>query len=195
MKIEKIVLASKSPRRKQLLDWAEIPYEVIASETDESFPEHLSPCDAAIHIAVNKATEVKKNIGNSDANGKAHTILAADTIVVLDNKFIGKQSSKAEAIKTLSKLSGKTHTVITGVCILAGEKKIIFADETQVEFNKLTQEQIEYYVENYKPFDKAGAYAIQEWIGVVGIRSITGDFYNVMGLPVNRVVKELQSLE
>lgn len=194
MKIERIVLASKSPRRKQLLDWAGIPYEVIVSETDESFPEHLSPREAAIHIAVNKATEVKKNIGNTDANGKAHTILAADTIVVLNNKIIGKQPGIGEAIKTLSALSGKTHTVITGVCILSGEKKIAFADETQVEFNKLTKEQIKYYVENYKPFDKAGAYAIQEWIGVIGIRSISGDFYNVMGLPVNRIVKELQSL-
>ncbi len=191
---QKIILASKSPRRRQLLEWAEIPFEVIVSETDENFPEHLLPAEVAIHIATNKAMAIKKNIENLHTNGNAHTILAADTIVVLENKIIVKPTGREEAIKTLSALSATTHTVITGVCILSGEKKIAFADETKVEFNELSQEQIEYYVDKYKPYDKAGAYAIQEWIGVTGIRSINGDFYNVMGLPVSRVIKELESL-
>ena len=194
MKIEKIILASQSLRRSQLLQWAEIPFEVNIAETDESYPGHLSPAEIAMHIAFNKAITVKKNIEDSKANGNVYPILAADTIVVLENKIIGKPPGRDEAIKTLTILSGRTHSVITGVCILSAEKKIIFADKTLVEFHTLSQEQIEYYVDKYKPYDKAGAYAIQEWIGVTGIRSITGDFYNVMGLPVSRVLKELQTL-
>jgi len=194
MKFERLVLASRSPRRKQLLEWAEIPFEVVVSETDESFPQHLSPAEAAVHIAINKAMAVKKNLSNLKTNWNAHTILSADTIVVLENKIIGKPSGFEEAVAILTELSGKIHTVITGVCILSGEKKIVFADETKVEFNALSPEQIKYYVNKYKPYDKAGAYAIQEWIGVIGIKAISGDFYNVMGLPVNRVVKELKSL-
>ena len=129
-----------------------------------------------------------------ETNWHAYPILAADTIVVLGNKIIGKPSGREEAVKMLAVLSGRTHSVITGVCILSGEKKIIFADETGVEFHTLTQPQIDYYVNKYKPYDKAGAYAIQEWIGVTGIRSIRGDFYNVMGLPVSRVLRELEAL-
>lgn len=194
MKIKKIILASQSPRRSQLLQWAEIPFEVIIVPRDESYPAHLTPAEIAIHIAYNKAMNVKKNIDGSIYNGNDYPILAADTIVVLENKIIGKPSGREEAIKTLSDLSGKTHSVITGVCILFKEKEIFFADETLVEFHLLSQDQVEYYVDKYKPYDKAGAYAIQEWIGVTGIRSITGDFYNVMGLPVSRVVKELEAL-
>jgi septum formation protein len=193
MEIGKIILASRSQRRSQLLQWAEIPFEVNIANTDESYPGHLSPEEIAMHIAYNKAIAVKKNIKGLRANGVC-PILAADTIVTLENKIIGKPSGRDVAIKTLTILSGKTHAVITGVCILSGEKKIIFADKTLVEFYTLSQEQIEYYVDKYKPYDKAGAYAIQEWIGVTGIRSITGDFYNVMGLPVSRVLKELQTL-
>jgi len=194
MKIKKIILASQSPRRSQLLQWAEIPFEVIIVETDESYPDHLPATEAAMHIAYNKAMAVRKSIKNSVTNGKVYTILAADTIVVLENKITGKPSGREEAIKTLSNLSGKTHSVITGVCILSSEKSILFADETLVDFHPLSLGQIEYYVDKYKPYDKAGAYAIQEWIGVTGIRSINGDFYNVMGLPVSRVLKELQYL-
>ena len=194
MKFEKIILASQSPRRSQLLQWAEIPFEVIIVPTDESYPSNLHPKEIAIHIAYNKAIAVKKNLDNSVTNGNDYPILAADTIVVLENKIIGKPKDRDDAIKTLTDLSGKTHSVITGVCILFHEKKILFADETFVEFDELTQRQIEYYIDNYKPFDKAGSYAIQEWIGVIGIKSIKGDFYNVMGLPVNHVAKELFSL-
>jgi nucleoside triphosphate pyrophosphatase len=190
VEIKKIILASQSPRRSQLLQWAEIPFEVIIANTNESYPAHMQPAEIATHIAYNKAIAVKRNIPNV----KDYTILAADTIVVLNNTIIGKPSGREEAIKILSELSGKVHSVITGVCILTEEKEIIFADETEVEFHELSLEQIGYYVDNYKPYDKAGAYAIQEWIGVTGIRSINGDFYNVMGLPVSRVVKELERL-
>jgi septum formation protein len=194
LKAPKIILASKSPRRSQLLQWAEIPFEVIVSETDESYPDNLSPAEIAIYIATEKATAVKKTVENLHTNVEVYPTLAADTIVVLNNRIIGKPSGRNEAIETLKSLSCKRHSVITGVCILSGEKKITFADETLVEFHSLSQQQIEYYVDNYHPYDKAGAYAIQEWIGVTGISSITGDFYNVMGLPVNRVVKELKGL-
>jgi septum formation protein len=194
MKTAEIILASQSPRRSQLLQWAEIPFVIHIVETDESYPPHLAPREIAMHIALNKARAVKENRATVNDNGAAYTILAADTIVVLDDNIIGKPASRDQAIKILSSLSGKTHAVITGVCILSPGKEILFADETLVEFHGLSQEQIEYYVDKYKPYDKAGAYAIQEWIGVTGIRSITGDFYNVMGLPVSRVLKELQAL-
>ncbi len=195
MKIKKIILASQSLRRRQLLEWAGIPFEICIPVSDETYPNHLSPPEIAMHIAFNKAIKVKNDVAGSGANGDMCTILAADTIVVLANELFGKPANRDEAIKTLSLLSGKTHSVITGVCILSAKKEIIFADETFVQFHKLTQQQIEYYVDNYNPYDKAGAYAIQEWIGVTGIRSITGDFYNVMGLPVSRVIKELDALE
>lgn len=187
--MEKIILASGSPRRKQLLELARIPFEIQVSETDEDYPPGLPPADIAMHIAFNKAKAVQKKI---DAEKKEqHTILAADTVVVLENKIIGKPLNREDAIEILSLLSGKVHKVITGVCILNGVGKKIFAEETEVAFHVLTMNQIEYYIDNYKPYDKAGAYAIQEWIGAVGIKSIKGDFYNVMGLPVSRVVAEL----
>jgi septum formation protein len=194
MNIKKIILASQSPRRSQLLQWAEIPFEVIIVNTDESYPVYLKPEEIAIHIAYNKAEGVKKYITEKITRVEDYTILAADTIVVLNNTIIGKPSGREEAIQTLLKLSGKIHSVITGVCILSPGKKVIFADETKVRFYNLSLLQIEYYVDKYQPYDKAGAYAIQEWIGVTGIRSINGDFYNVMGLPVSRVLKELHAL-
>lgn len=188
-KMKKIILASGSPRRKQLLELAEIPFEVKVSEIDESYPEGLSPAEIAIHIAVNKARAVQKKF-DMEKNSPL-TILGADTVVVLENKIIGKPLNRQNAIEILSRLSGRIHKVITGVCILNGSEEKIFAEETEVVFHELSLVQIEYYVDNYKPYDKAGAYAIQEWIGAIGIRSIKGDFYNVMGLPVSRVVKEL----
>ncbi len=182
---KKIILASQSPRRKQLLEWAEIPFEIIIQSTDESYPNNLSVEEIAIHIARNKALAVLQvTLANIP-------VLAADTIVVLNNEVIGKPVNRADAIDILNKLSGQQHTVITGVVIRHGEKEIAFADATEVEFHQLTLEQIEFYVDKYQPYDKAGAYAIQEWIGVVGIKSVKGDFYNVMGLPVSRVVQAL----
>jgi septum formation protein len=195
MKIRKIILASQSPRRSELLQRAEIPFDIVIANTEESYPQHLKPGEIASHIAYEKAIAVKNNLDSATTNAEDYTILAADTIVVLNDVIIGKPANRDHAIQILSELSGNIHSVITGVCILKKEMKIIFADETKVEFYKLSPEQIEYYVDNYKPYDKAGAYAIQEWIGVTGIRSITGDFYNVMGLPIGRVMKELEALQ
>ena len=180
--MQKIILASQSPRRKQLLEWAEVPFEVLVKETDESYPEHLPIEEIAIHIARNKALAVR------DMAGAGMPVLAADTIVVLQNGIIGKPKDRNDAISILYRLSCKMHQVITGVVLLTEEKEIAFAETTKVEFHDLTPAQIEFYVDQYRPYDKAGAYAIQEWIGVVGIRSVTGDFYNVMGLPVSRVI-------
>lgn len=186
--MQKIILASQSPRRKQLLEWAEVPFEVIVKETDESYPEEYDVTNTAIHIARNKALAVL-------ASHKIDVpVLAADTIVVLKDQIIGKPKDRDDAVHILSKLSGKKHHVITGVVILHGDKEIAFAETTEVHFHPLTQQQIEFYVDTYKPYDKAGAYAIQEWIGVVGIKLVKGDFYNVMGLPVSRVVQALQNL-
>ena len=187
--MKKIILASQSPRRKQLLEWAEIPFEIIVKETDESFPPALPVEEVAIHIARQKAITVQQDLDESPV------ILAADTLVVLHAKIMGKPADREEAILFLEALSGQKHKVITGVCILNNGNEIVFADSTEVEFHKLTKEQIIFYVDKSKPFDKAGAYAIQEWIGVVGIKSVQGDFYNVMGLPVSRVVKELNNLQ
>lgn len=184
--MKKIILASQSPRRKQLLEWAEIPFEVIVKETDESFPEGMGVEDVPVHIAKQKALAVQNSFSPDSI------IIAADTIVVLKNRIIGKPKNREEAIRILADLSGQKHIVITGVAIIQGKKEITFADSTDVYFHDLTQQQIEFYIDKYKPYDKAGAYAIQEWIGVVGIKSVNGDFYNVMGLPVSRVVKALE---
>lgn len=184
-----MILASQSPRRKQLLDWAEMEFDVIVSNSDESFPSDLAFDEAAIHIAKNKARAVKALQQESD-----RIILAADTIVVCDNLILGKPKDRSEAISFLTHLSGNMHQVITGVYLLKGETELSFADTTTVVFHELSEEQIEFYVDKYQPYDKAGAYAIQEWIGVVGIKSIDGDFYNVMGLPVSRVVKAIEEL-
>jgi septum formation protein len=186
--MQKIILASQSPRRKQLLEWAEVPFEIIVKETDESYPDDLSVEEIAVHIARNKALAVQQS------NTISIPILAADTIVVLNNRVIGKPKDREDAINILTDLSGQKHQVITGVVIRHNNKEIAFADKTEVKFHTLTNEQIEFYIDKYKPYDKAGAYAIQEWIGVIGIQSINGDFYNVMGLPVSRVIKALNEL-
>lgn len=183
--MQQIILASQSPRRKQLLEWAEISFDIVVKSTDEHYPFGLQPEQIAVYIAHNKALAVKKEV----QEGKI--ILAADTIVVLGGAIIGKPVHREEAISILLALSGQKHKVITGVVLMRDEKEISFADATEVEFHALSVEQIEFYVDKYKPYDKAGAYAIQEWIGVIGIKSVNGDFYNVMGLPVSRVVQAL----
>ncbi len=193
--MKKIILASQSPRRKQLLEWAEIPFDIIVSDTDESFSDQLPINEIPIYIARQKALAVKKKLYLSKGlEQQIPLILAADTVVVLDNVIIGKPLDRNDAISILSSLSGKVHKVITGVVLLDSKNDIDFEDITSVHFHTLTKSQIEYYVDNYKPYDKAGAYAIQEWIGVVGIKSVEGDFYNVMGLPVSRVLKHLEAL-
>jgi septum formation protein len=184
-----IILASQSPRRRQLLEWAEVNFKVEVIPTSETYPANLPIEEVPVYIAREKARVV-----HSSRNTAAIPLLAADTVVVLDNRIIGKPKDTAEAIQILTDLSGKTHRVITGVVLMHAKGEIAFADCTEVTFHTLTYEQIEQYVTRYQPFDKAGAYAIQEWIGVVGIQSIKGDFYNVMGLPVSRVIQALHSI-
>ena len=188
----RIILASQSPRRKQLLEWAEIPFEIMVQSTDESFPPGMPVPEVPVHIAREKGIAVRKKY--EALHHDTNIIIAADTVVVLGNTIIGKPKDRADALDILARLSGNKHQVITGVVLLKGEQEIAFADTTDVWFHPLTEEQIAFYVDKYQPYDKAGAYAIQEWIGVVGIKSIQGDFYNVMGLPVSRVVSELGRL-
>jgi septum formation protein len=189
--MNQIVLASQSPRRKQLLEWAEIPFKIVVKAIDESFPKDLDVEKVPIHIAMNKAKAVIEFLQKIKNLQPSTIVLAADTIVVLDNQVINKPADRAEAIAILTSLSGKEHRVITGVVLKNELKEHSFSVTTHVQFHPLTNEQIAFYVDHYKPYDKAGAYAIQEWIGVVGIASINGDFYNVMGLPVASVVQAL----
>jgi septum formation protein len=183
--MDRIILASSSPRRKQLLEWAEIPFDVFPSGADEWIPEGLLVSEIPVFLASQKAAIVRKKV----AEGKI--ILAADTIVVMNQEMLGKPADRTDAIRMLSLLSGCTHEVITGISLTNSKKEILFAETTKVHFHPLSRAAIEHYVDNYHPFDKAGAYAIQEWIGVTGIHWINGDFYNVMGLPVSRVLQEL----
>ncbi len=182
----KIILASKSPRRKQLLELAEIDFEIITKDTDERYPLGMAIEEVPVYIAMLKAKDIQADYAN-------RKILAADTIVVLNDKIIGKPKDREDAIKILSSLSGKVHTVITGVVILENETVIQFSDSTEVEFHSIAKQEIEYYIDTYKPYDKAGAYAIQEWIGAIAIKKINGCFYNVMGLPVSRVVEVIRN--
>jgi septum formation protein len=188
------ILASQSPRRKTLLEWAEIPFEIIVSDIDESYPSSLAIEEVPVYIAKNKALAVKEMILSTKPSLVNQCIIAADTVVVLGQTIIGKPNNKQEAIESLLALSGQTHKVITGVVLLHHGQEISFSETTLVEFHALTAEQIEFYVDKYKPYDKAGGYAIQEWIGVVGIKKITGDFYNVMGLPVSKLVQIIKQL-
>lgn len=178
------ILASKSPRRKQLLELANIDFEIITEDTNEDFPKDITTADVPVYIAKKKAIAVFEIHPN-------RTIIASDTVVVLENRIIGKPKDREDAIEILTSLSGKTHKVITGVVVINQDKIIEFSDTTNVSFHTLTKEQIEYYVDTFKPYDKAGAYAIQEWIGAIGIKSIEGCFYNVMGLPISKLVQYL----
>jgi septum formation protein len=187
----KIILASQSPRRKQLLEWAEVNFDVLTLPTEETFPPEMPVDLIPVHIARNKAMAIRNHPSFNHYESYV-PILAADTIVVLNNEVINKPRNRGEAIEILSKLSGAKHEVITGVVLKNKEKEIAFSDTTAVWFHELTNNQIEFYVDKYQPYDKAGAYAIQEWIGVIGIRRIEGDFYNVMGLPVSRVIQALR---
>jgi len=193
--MQPLILASQSPRRQMLLTWADVPFEVIVSDSDETYPASLDLNEVPVYIAKNKAQAVYEKIILSFPQHMNKNIVAADTIVVLEGNVLGKPANKAEAIASLTALSGKTHRVITGVVLRYQGKEYSFSETTLVTFNTLTLAQIEYYVENYKPYDKAGGYAIQEWIGVVGIQSIEGDFYNVMGLPVSKLLQKIKQLE
>jgi septum formation protein len=188
--MRKIVLASRSPRRKQLLEWAEIEFDILSMETEETFPPGMDLREVPIHIARRKA-EIVMGMDLYRRFEANVPVLAADTIVILDGQVTGKPADREDAIRMLTAIAGKRHQVITGVVIRDKSKEVSFSEVTDVEFHPLSAEDIEYYVDRYQPYDKAGSYAIQEWIGVVGIRGVVGDFYNVMGLPVSRVVRAL----
>lgn len=192
--MQNFILASQSPRRKTLLEWAELSFEVMVSASDENYPVDLAIEKVPEYIAKNKAIAVQNKIIEAGITQVQKCIIAADTIVVLENKILGKPISRIDAIEILQSLSGKSHKVITGVALLNNGELHSFSETTEVIFHPLTQEQIEFYVDKYKPFDKAGAYGIQEWIGVIGIKSIIGDFYNVMGLPVSKLLQTIKQL-
>jgi septum formation protein len=190
----RFILASQSPRRKSLLEWAEIKFEIVISNTDESYPSTLPISEVPTFIAKHKAIAVEQTLKAQGAYDKETCIIAADTVVVLNDLIIGKPADRADAISSIKKLQGKTHQVITGVSLLYNGVMENFSEVTNVSFHPLTEDQIIYYVDNYKPYDKAGAYAIQEWIGVIGIEKIDGDFYNVMGLPVSKLIQKIKQL-
>lgn len=169
------------------MEQAELSFEVMVSDVDETPPAGMQAYNLPEFLAKKKANGI--TVPDPEA-----VIIAADTIVVLDNEVLGKPQDEKEAKKTLRKLSGNMHEVITGVCIKQGSKEVCFSATTEVFFRRLSDKQINHYVTNYKPYDKAGGYAIQEWIGMVGIKKIKGDYYNVMGLPIGKVVKHLKYL-
>ena len=181
-----IILASQSPRRKTLLQGLELDFEVKPSPADETYPADLSHDKVAEYIALQKAHCFPKN-----ELPERYILITADTIVLLDNEILGKPKDETEAMAMLRKLSGKKHEVITGVVITTATAQTVFSVKTDVYFKELTEQEITYYVQNYRPLDKAGAYGIQEWIGYIGIKRVDGSFFNVMGLPVQRVYKEL----
>lgn len=182
-----IILASNSPRRKELLSGLNIPYEIkTLPDIDESYPDSLVGEDIAIYIAKEKANAYLDQLDDNTL------LITADTIVLLDGKVYGKPSDETDAKQMLRDLSGKTHQVITGVCITTKDKQVSFGVSSEVRFSKLDDDEIEYYVSNYKPFDKAGAYGVQEWIGYVAVEYISGSYFNIMGLPIQRLYRELK---
>jgi len=196
-----IILASNSPRRKELLAGLGIPYDVFVLQgIDESYPDTLPANEVAEYIARKKAKAyVNVNPNDNENNSSLFTLhssllLTADTIVVCDGEILGKPHDAAEACAMLRKLSGKTHQVYTGYCLQTADKTVSGTVCSDVTFKELSDEEITYYVEKYKPLDKAGAYGIQEWIGYIGITGIRGSYYNVMGLPVQRIYEEIKKL-
>ena len=189
MRPKKIYLASNSPRRQELLRQAGIRFQVKVAHEQEIFPDSLQVYAVPEFLASYKAHEVKKTLEHDSI------VIAADTVVIVDNTILGKPSNESDAFEMLGQLSGKTHDVLTGVCIIGSTEICLFTDTTQVTFRKLDHNKMAKYVNSFKPYDKAGAYAIQEWIGLVGIKRISGDYFNVMGLPIGRVLEMLESLE
>jgi septum formation protein len=189
MQIEKlpwnIILASKSPRRQNLLKELGFDFEIKTKDIEEVYPLDLKKEAVAIFLSELKASAFKKELKEKDL------VLTSDTIVCLDNEIIGKPKNQVDAKKMLGKLSGNKHEVITAVTLSSVEKMHTFYGVTEVFFKSLTQEEINYYIEKYQPFDKAGSYGIQEWIGYIGIEKINGSYFNVMGLPVKQVYDEI----
>ena len=185
----KIILASNSPRRKELLSGLGVNYEVkTLPDVDESYPDGLSGEEIAKHIARGKA-EAYRSLIQAD-----ELVITADTIVWLDGTVMGKPKDEEEAKDMLMRLSGKTHQVITGVCLTTATTQKTFATVTDVTFATLTDEEVDYYVTRYQPMDKAGSYGVQEWIGFVGVENLSGSYFNVMGLPIQRLYTELKKL-
>ena len=185
----RVVLASNSPRRKELLAGLGMPFEVrVLDGIDESYPDTMPVSEVALHIAGLKADAYRTTMASDEL------IITADTVVIVGDEILGKPHSEADAIRMLKLLSGRTQQVTTGVCLIAEGWEKRFSVTTDVTFKSLSDEEIHYYIDNYKPFDKAGAYGIQEWIGYIGVTALKGSYYNVMGLPVQRIYEALQTL-
>tara|TARA_B100001741_G_C16541457_1_gene594537 strand:+ start:137 stop:718 length:582 start_codon:yes stop_codon:yes gene_type:complete len=183
-----IILGSNSPRRKEILEELGLNVRVIPSNIDESIKNNLNLEKVPITLAENKALALKNKIKINDL------LITADTVVLLKDEILTKPRDEEDAKHILSKISLNTHKVITGVCILVNDKKISFSETTEVSFNKIDTNEIDYYIKKYKPFDKAGSYGIQEWIGLIGIKKISGSYSNVVGLPASRLYQELKRL-
>lgn len=181
----KYVLGSKSPRRQQLLTELGLSFTVRNIEVEESYPEGLSMVEIPVYLAVKKADPLKEYLAKNEM------LITADTIVWLDGEVLGKPGDRIHALEILNKLSGRIHQVVTGVCLSTLNKQKTFFSVTDVEFKRLSKIEIEHYIRKCKPFDKAGAYGIQEWIGLAGITSIRGSYFNVVGLPVQQLYEEL----
>ena len=185
-----IILASKSPRRQELLAGLGLDFEVkVLPDIQENYPCELSVTQIAEYIAKEKAEAYRKEIGNDDL------IITADTVVIVDNEVLGKPVDADDARRMLRLISNRTHQVITGVCLTTVSRQRHFSVSTDVTFKSLTEQEITHYVEAYRPFDKAGAYGIQEWIGYIGVTGLSGSYFNVMGLPVQRIYSELMAFE
>ena len=187
MNLPKVILASKSPRRQELLRLMDIDFRIVLKDVDESYPDNLNPEEIAVYIAEKKAKAFDESVNDE-------IVLTADTIVSIDGEILGKPEDIDHAAEMLGKLSGKVHRVITGVCLLHKHQYNLFYDVSEVFFRKLTNEEIRYYVEKYQPLDKAGAYGIQEWIGLMGIERINGSYTNVVGLPTEKLYQQLKRL-
>jgi septum formation protein len=182
----RIILASRSPRRQQLLRELGLKFEVVIRSWSEDYPKGLKAEEIALFVATEKAYTFKQAIGVNDI------VITADTIVWCNNKVLDKPVDQADAHKILNEISGNTHEVITGVCLLSSGRQTSFYSSTKVTFEMLSDEEIDYYIKEFKPYDKAGAYGIQEWIGIAACSRIEGSYFNVMGLPVQQVYRELQ---
>ena len=182
----KIILSSNSPRRKELLAGLGVDFEVrVLKGVDERYPDDIPLNEVPLYIAIEKASAYTV--------AKDELVVTADTVVIVDNEILGKPKDRAEAYGMLRKISGKTHQVVTGVCLTTIDDQRSFTVTTDVEFKEVSDNEIYYYIDKYRPFDKAGAYGIQEWIGYVGVLSLKGSYYNVMGLPVQRIYEEFTS--
>lgn len=186
LKKYKVILASNSPRRKELLAGLGVDYEVrTLPDVDESYPETLQGADIPLYIAKEKADTYVAMMQPGEL------MITADTIVWLDGKVLGKPRDREDALQMLRTMSGRTHEVFTGVCITTTDWQRSFTAQTEVRFATLSEEEIAYYVDNFQPMDKAGAYGVQEWIGFIGVENISGSYYNIMGLPVQKLYREL----